>query len=185
MLGIVFSEFIEMVEEKFSEDTADQLLEVAEKSFASEGVYTAVGNYDHVEMLTLVGELAELTKMPVPDLVHAYGKHLFGRFNALYPIFFENINDSLEFLEGIESHIHTEVRKLYPEAELPEFVCRRPGENVLVMNYQSGRPLAMLAHGLIDGCIYHFQENVSVVRKDLPGEAFTAAQFTLTKNLSN
>lgn len=181
MLGIVFSEFIEMVEDGFSEDIADKLIDLAEAKFESKGLYTSVGNYDHDEMLTLVGELANLTKLAVPDLVHAYGKHLFGRFNALYPVFFENIHDSLEFLEGIESHIHTEVRKLYPSAELPEFVCERPSDTTLIMQYKSTRPLAMLAHGLIDGCIAHFEESVTVAREDLPGEAFTQANFTLTK----
>ena len=47
MKGVVFTEFIEMVEDKFSADIADQIIEEAD--LPSGGVYTSVGTYDHAE----------------------------------------------------------------------------------------------------------------------------------------
>ncbi len=52
MKGIVFTEFLEMVEEKFSPELADRIVEEAE--LPSGGVYTTVGTYNHGEMIKLV-----------------------------------------------------------------------------------------------------------------------------------
>ena len=52
MKGVVFTEFLEMVEDRFSPEMADRIIEGAE--LASGGVYTTVGTYDHGEMIQLV-----------------------------------------------------------------------------------------------------------------------------------
>ncbi len=181
MLGIVFSEFIEMVETEFSEDVADQMIEGVESDLESGGSYTAVGKYDHAEMLTLVTKLSQITEVPVPKLVEAYGKHLFGRFHARYPAFFEGIDNSFDFLEGIEDRIHTEVRKLYPESELPGFELPESEASEMIMDYSSSRPFAPLAYGLIQGCIEYFGEDVSVDWQDLSEGEGTKARFVLRK----
>mgnify|MGYP001824077998 FL=1 len=149
MLGMVFTEFLDMVEDRFPPEVSDRLISLAEEQFKSGGIYTSVGNYDHTEMLLLVKQLSEATGIPAVDLVEVYGEHLFSRFLSRYPAFFEEIGNSFQFLEGIEAHIHKEVRMLYPEANLPTFDCFRDGEDVLIMEYASARPFAHLAHGLI------------------------------------
>ena len=179
MLGIVFTEFTEMVEEKFSVNLLDELITATEARLASRGVYTAVGNYDHAEILELVAELSRLTDVPVPDLVRTYGKHLFGRFYHRYPGFFEDVADSMSFLFRVESHIHREVRKLYDSAELPSFDCEKTSDNTMVMTYRSSRPFAFLALGLIEGCAEHFGECLEIDFKDLSHGQMTHAQFDI------
>jgi hypothetical protein len=173
MKGIVFSEFLEMVEEVFSLEIADQMLTDVEAELASGGAYTSVGIYDHAELVTLVVRLSEIVDIPVPDLVQAYGKHLFGRFNDLYPIFFENVSCTFDFLDSIENHIHIEVRKLYPNAELPTFETTIKTDSRMTMIYRSSRSFADLAAGLIDGAIHHFNENIEVSRASLGAELGT------------
>ena len=168
MKGMVFTEFLEMVESKFSADMVDDIIE--DSDLPSGGAYTAVGTYDHAELVTMVGALAQRSGLPVPALVHAFGLHLFGRFHALYPKFFEGTSNALDFLEGIETVIHTEVRKLYPDAQLPQFDCARSASG-LDMVYPSPRHFGDLAAGLIDGAVAHFGDAVSVTRRDLPDGA--------------
>ncbi|MGB1109629.1 MAG: heme NO-binding domain-containing protein, partial [Gammaproteobacteria bacterium] len=110
MKGIVFSELVEMVEEVFSPEIADKIIESSH--LPSGGAYTSVGTYDHEEILTLVSQLSEETGMPIDELVKTFGGHLFSRFVTLYPSFFEGVSSSFEFLETIEEHVHVEVRKL-------------------------------------------------------------------------
>ncbi|MEL7340130.1 MAG: heme NO-binding domain-containing protein, partial [Bacteroidota bacterium] len=55
MKGIVFTEFLEMVEDTFGFETADNIVSQAE--LPSGGVYTAVGTYPALEMVSLVGKL--------------------------------------------------------------------------------------------------------------------------------
>ena len=181
MLGIVFSEFIEMVEDKFSADTVDQLTDFAEENFDSEGAYTTIGDYDHNEMLILVSELSKVSGISIQDLIYTYGVQLFKKFHLNYPEFFEGIDNSLLFLSGVETRIHTEVRKLYPNSELPEFDCEFIDGSTLVMLYSSARPFASLAHGLIIGCIEHFNDKVDLQRIDLSADKMTKAKFTLTR----
>ena len=175
MLGVVFSEFLEMVEERFSLDMVDEILESS--GIASGGSYTAVGNYDHRELLKLVEALSEKTGIAVGDLVAAYGRHLFGHFVDRYPSFFAGVDSSIDFLETIENHIHVEVKKLYPEAELPTFEYRRLDDGSFVMVYRSRRPFADLAQGLIEGCIEYYNDPYKVERTVLEDGA---VQFRLT-----
>ncbi|MCP4964259.1 MAG: hypothetical protein GY926_03390 [bacterium] len=67
MKGVVFTEFVEMVEEKFSPEIAERIIESSD--LPSQGIYTAVGTYGHTEMLQLVTRLSEETGIEVPDLV--------------------------------------------------------------------------------------------------------------------
>lgn len=180
MKGIVFTEFLEMVEETFSFEVADRILEASD--LASGGVYTAVGSYDHAEMVQLVTHLSQETDMAVPDLVRAFGKHLFGQFEKRYPQFFEGIDSAFDFLQRVESYIHFEVRKLYPDAELPRFECDASQPGCLVMVYHSNRPFADLAEGLIMGCIAHYGEDIDLQSQDLSDGQRQHVRFSLTKH---
>lgn len=179
MKGIVFSEFIDMVEEKFGPEIVDQIIE--ESHLKSEGAYTSVGTYDHVELLELVAHLSEETSIEVADLVQTFGNHLFGQFTRYYSHFFEGVPDSFAFLETIEEHVHMEVQKLYPDAELPTFATEIINHDTLIMTYNSSRPFAQLAYGLIQGCVEHFQENISIEMEDLSGGIGNQARFTLQR----
>lgn len=170
MKGIVFTEFIEMVEQKFSRETADRMLD--ECDLASGGAYTSVGTYDHGEMVIMVVKLSELSGLTVPVLIKAFGYHLFQRFVLLYPGFFVGISSAMDFLARIEDFIHAEVKKLYPDAELPRFDVTRTEDGALELTYHSERHLGDLAEGLIESCIHHFGAPLTVTREDLdqPGQ---------------
>jgi Haem-NO-binding len=179
MKGIVFTEFLEMVEGKFSPELADRIIEQAE--LASGGVYTTVGTYDHVEMIRLVTCLSKETGVSTTDLMRFFGEYMFGRFFVLYPKYFEGIDSSFGFLAKIEDYIHVEVRKLYPEAELPTFGCDTSQLGSLRLTYRSTRPFAPLAEGLIRGCLAHFGEAADIEIEDLSAGAGTAARFVITQ----
>lgn len=177
MLGVVFTEFMEMVEDKFSMDVADTILEKSE--VADGGAFTAVGNYSHEDMVKLVVALSEEVDIPVPDLVMTFGTHLFGRFGALYPVFFEGVETSFDFLDSVEDRIHVEVRKLYPDAQLPSFDTQRLDPNTLEMIYTSDRPFADLAHGLIAGCGPYFNERLTIDRQKIDDRS---VRFLITRH---
>ena len=181
MKGIIFTEFIEMVEDRFSLEMAEDLFDACQ--LESGGEYTTVGTYDYRELLALVTELGRRTDMPVPDLVHAYGKHLFGRFGQLFPQMFIGANDPLLFLQSVDQYIHMEVRKLYHDAEFPRFNCFRPNNDEMVMDYRSARPFQDVAQGLIEGCLEHFQCEGDVQRQELEDEngGFTRFHIRITQ----
>ena len=178
MKGIVFTEFLEMVEQVHGYRLVDALL--TENELPSGGVYTAIGTYEHQEIVTLVMSLSEKTKTPVPALLHAFGKYLFGTFEKGYPGFFKAAPDAFSFLESIENHIHVEVKKLYPDAQLPRFKTRRLNDKVLEMIYYSDRSMADFALGLIEKTFEHYAEVVNIIKEDLV-ENGSEVKFILTK----
>lgn len=179
MKGMVFTEFLDMVEDRFGLEHADAVIEAGGGDHG--GSYTAVGNYDYMEMVRMVVALSERSGVSVEVLLHAFGEHLFGVFQSKYGQFFAGTQSAIDFLASIEDTIHVEVRKLYPDAELPSFSYPERSDTRLVMEYRSSRPLAHFAHGLVDGCIAHFGDPVTVTMQDLSDGAGTHARFTLER----
>lgn len=177
MKGIVFTEFLEWAEKRFSPELVDRTIQHAD--LPGGGAYTSVGTYDHHELLKLVGCMGKLAEVSPPDLLREFGTHLFKRFYENYPRFFNGVQNTFDFLENVDSYIHVEVRKLYPDAELPRFVRRRRTDGGLEMEYHSERQLADLAEGLMIGCAGHFGETLDVVRHDEPGQRGFRTQFVL------
>lgn len=164
MKGIVFTEFLEMVEERYDLAMVDQLL--SEAKLASGGVYTAVGTYDHREMVQLLQLLSQKTSIPIGELLKTFGEYLFPHFAKNYPQFFRGLNKTSEFLERLDGYIHVEVKKLYPDAELPSFSFEIQGEHMRMI-YESPRCMSELAVGLIKGCMDHFGEKFEIRKTDL------------------
>ncbi|QHV96513.1 heme NO-binding domain-containing protein [Spirosoma endbachense] len=165
MKGIVFTEFLEMIEEKFDYKLVDQLL--TESDLPSGGTYTTIGTYDHLEMVTLVSKLSEHTHIPVPDLLRSYGRYMFITFTKSYRPFVDRSDSAFSLLNSIQHYIHVEVKKIYPDAELPHFTVEQPTENHLRMYYESERKLSDFAYGLIDGCLAYFGEKATITKTNL------------------
>lgn len=159
MKGIVFTEFLELVENEFGLNVLDSIIEKSDLN--SGGVYTSVGTYPHGEMVQLVTNLSNEIDTPVDQLLFLYGKHFFTVLVSSYPAFFKSQDSLFSFLESIENYIHPEVLKLYPDAELPRFQTKRDGSK-LIMRYFSSRKMADFAHGLMVSSVEHFNEDVSI-----------------------
>jgi hypothetical protein len=178
MKGIVFTEFLEMVEEGFGYEMVDKIL--LESDLPSKGIYSAVGTYSHHEMVTLVVSLHKYTEVPMSELLAAFGEYLFNSLIKSYGHIFHDVNDAFGMLSTIESYIHVQVRKLYPDAELPTFSIEKPNDKQLIMYYTSERSMGDLAVGLINGCLKHFNEQADI-SKEVLNESGSEVKFVITK----
>ncbi len=169
MKGIIFTEFLVMVEKKFGLDTVDDIIEKSE--VPNQGAYTSVGTYSHNEMNALVKALSEKTGIPNSDLLIVFGEYLFQVLAVSYPQFISKTNSVLEFLASIETYIHIEVKKLYPDAELPSFDSKKNEDGSLELIYTSERHYGDLAEGLIIGAIAHYGEGKLLKRETLPNKS--------------
>lgn len=179
MKGIIFTEFLEMVDLVFGAEVSDQI--ITEADLPSGGAYTSVGTYDFSEMVSLVSLLAEKTGFGVPELLRRYGEYLFARFAEHYPHFFENVDGALDFLRGVDSYIHVEVRKLYPDAQLPSFAFEEKSPDEVRLVYRSRRALSDVAEGLIKGCCVYFKEDFLLEKKDLSNGEGTVVEFLMKR----
>lgn len=178
MKGVVFAEFLEMVEARFTLSAVDRVL--AEVNPPSGGQYTSVGTYPSGELVALLIEVSKQTGIAPKTLLAEFGAHLFGRFVETQPAFFAAAPDAFALLKSVEGHIHVEVRKLYPDAELPSLVCSDDGPGRLILTYRSPRRLADLAEGLIHACAKHYGEPLAIERDDLSGGKGEVVRFTLS-----
>ncbi|MGI9024223.1 MAG: heme NO-binding domain-containing protein [Burkholderiaceae bacterium] len=135
------------------------------------------GTYDHAEMVALCNALAEHTGESATDLIESFGVQLSGAFARGYPEFFGRCSHLFDFLESIEGHIHVEVRKLYPDAELPTFTIHERSASRLVMDYRSTRRLGTLAEGLIAGSAQRFGVEARVRSEPLDDGDGQAVRF--------
>lgn len=179
MKGIVFTEFFDMVSHVFDDNMVDNIIDDCD--LETGGAYTAVGTYPHTDLLQLVSALSKRSDISVRDLVNKYGYHLFFRFHEIMPVFFEKPNNAFEFLESVHDTIHVEVKKLYPDAALPSFKTKRADDQTLVMIYESQCPFADFAHGLMQGCIEFYKENITIESEDKNTDEMFSRVFTLQK----
>ncbi|WP_405205087.1 heme NO-binding domain-containing protein [Aquimarina sp. LLG6339-5] len=176
MKGIVFTEFLQLVEDKFGLEMVDRIIE--ESNLPSNGVYTAIGTYEFSEMLSLITNLSKNTDIKADDLLLTYGEHLFSALISNYPQLVERYTDPLDMLESIENHIHVEVRKIYPNAELPSFQVLERTPDSLSMIYKSSRAMYSLGLGLMNKTFEHFNKR-AVISYDKLKEDGTEVKFMI------
>lgn len=179
MKGIIFTEFLEMVEEKFGLEVVDTIIEAS--SLSSEGIYTSVGTYDFNEMVSLISTLSKEVDIEMGTLIYTFGLYLFGSLGKAHPEVIENFTNPIGLLYAIEDHIHVHVQKLYPEAELPTFKILEKTDTSISMIYASSRGLYRLAHGLIEKCFEHYNSTATVSYELLKADG-TEVKFDIVQN---
>ena len=177
MKGIIFTEFLEMVEQRYSPQVLERMIAAAR--LPSGAAYTAVGTYDHGEMWSLVIELSKMVDVSVPDLFKSYGEHLFGRLAVVYPKLIGAVGSTFDLLQNLDNVMHREVRRLYPDAELPRFEVIERTPTRMVVVYSSKRHFADLAEGLLRASSRHFGQAMMLARENLADSDGSRVRFTL------
>jgi hypothetical protein len=183
MMGIIFTEFLELVEDKFNYGVVDQLLN--ECDLDSGGIYTSVGTYDHEELVDMVIKLSDISNTPTNELMKIFGQYLFPRLIEAHGELVKDINDSLTLISRVDNYVHVEVLKLYPNADLPSFQANRISENELQLNYSSKKPLASFAEGMMYGCAEYFDEHFEIKRSNGVNDSETNVHFQIIRHISN
>ena len=93
------------------------------------------------------------------------------------------VTDTFSLLARVHHPIHSTVTSLHANAEVPHIDFIQESSQRVQLIYRSPRPLADIAHGLIDGAIAHFEESIGVERSDMATDGVRSGTtcFTLTK----
>lgn len=179
MKGIIFTEFMDLVEDKFGLEVLDQVLEQA----GDEGIYTSVGSYDHRDLVKLIIKLSQITELPAETLQEVFGQSVFNNLYATLPksASLGECKNSFQFVRLVEDYIHIEVKKLYPDANPPKFEFISESETELVFDYKSARCMSYVCLGLVKGCAEHFNEKLEINMADKSNDnSHVRFQLTLT-----
>ena len=177
MKGLVFTTFYDFIETNFGPDRLDQV--IAKSAVPNHGAYTSVGTYPFDEMVALVTAAVQLSGQTMPQLMEQFGEHCFVSWVSYLPAAFQD-KDLFDVLASIDDFHETEVRTLYPDAELPSFKVAGRTERHLTLDYHSCKPLADLAVGVIRGASKHMRNPVDISHAPAtgPGGAFVRFQIS-------
>jgi pimeloyl-ACP methyl ester carboxylesterase len=175
--GVIITKFLEFVEEQYSADLVDDLLDGTDLPYG--GVYTSVGTYSAGEMTALLDALSVRTGLSVRAVLLTYGAFVFSRLAASFPELVDRDAGMFAFLTTIPAIHHDEVVKIYPDAQLPSFEVAQDGD-VVTIRYSSPRRLADFAEGLLAGVCSYFDEAARIERRDVEADG-SVVQFTLTR----
>jgi hypothetical protein len=160
MKGIMFNLLEEVVVQDRGEEAWDGILEAA----GVDGAYTSLGSYPDAELLSLLAAASPARESPGSGL-RWFGRAAMPLLARRYPVFFSEHRTTRPFLLTLNNIIHTEVRKIYPGSDVPDFdFDRLSPDDQLVLGYHSKRRLCGLAEGLIEGAADHFSEGVSIAQ---------------------
>jgi len=162
MRGIVFTEYLDFAQGLASDEVVDSI--ITELGTEITGAYTAVGNYSFSEFAAIHVKLADHLSIDADELARRFGYLLLSRFKEIFPLYFEGVTSGLDFLEKVGSHIHGEVRKLYPDASPPNISLRNRGNKTCELVYQSHRPLSAVARGLTEACFDEFGDPYQITK---------------------
>ena len=178
MKGIVFTEFLELVEERYGLEVVDKI--IYQSKLDSQGIYTSIGTYSFSEMLQLLENLRDHTGISIDNLLLIYGEYFFSVIETSYKDLLSAYNDPIEMLSSIEHHIHIEVRKIYQDAELPTFLVIEKTNNSLIMIYKSSRSMHHFGLGLMNKTFEYFNSKASILLEKIKEDG-TEVRFIIEK----
>ncbi len=165
MRGVIFTEMIEFVEDALGFEVADKMIEKAHLD--NHGAFSQGGNYPFDQMVKMLTALSEITKKEPNELLYIFGRHLFSILVKLYGKDIKSAGNALDFIDSVEDYVHVEVKKLYPDADLPTFKTIEKSDDILILHYKSEKKLEAFAHGLIEACGEYFNEPFNVEYKTI------------------
>lgn len=177
MKGLVFTTFYSHCEESYGSHLLDDIIEDAQ--LPNKGAYTSVGTYPFEEMVSLITALVRRTGKDLCAVLEEFGQACFAKWVEYVPAHFEN-KSLFDVLEGIDDFHEHEVRKLYPDAELPSFKVESRNDRTLILRYYSCKPLADLAVGVIKGAAYHLGETVEVRHRPVTDNGGAYVRFDIS-----
>ena len=160
MKGMVLTVYLDFAEQRVGTTALDQAL--VNCTLSNNGAYTSVGNYTHTDLLLLNSTIAKIVDNSKADLLKEFGRFLFAKLADGHQEMMADFHTLEALLLNLENVIHRDVRKLYPGANPPVFSITEhiPGESLL-LHYNSKRPLAHMAWGLLEKAIEHFGHPLS------------------------
>jgi hypothetical protein len=156
--GIVFNLLERVVTDAYGEQTWDDVLEKAGVG----GAYTSLGSYPDEELLRCVEAGARELGEDPRFFLRWFARKAFPMLAETNPQFLEGHADTRSFLLTLNDVIHPEVRKIYPDAVVPEFDFDASVAGRLDVGYRSPRRMCAFAEGLIEGAARHFGDEVRI-----------------------
>ncbi len=149
MKGTIFKLFEDFVTESYGPDAYDDLLTATE--LVTSDPFVGPGTYPAGDLVALLGTASGHVGRSVDELLTAFGRFALPTLMRSVTGLIAHIDHPRDFLLELESVIHTEVRKLDPEADPARFTVEATDVGTLLLGYRSPLGLFPLVEGFLDG----------------------------------
>lgn len=160
MKGVLFNALFQMVEQQMGDAVLEHMIEGAQLSHM--GSYTSGGNYPDSELEVLLEQLHRQTGISSAKLLQELGKFHWHYLQKAYPNYFDAVSDAFTLLGLVETYLHTEAKKMYPDANLPVCQVEAHTSEKIILLYESSRPMSDMLAGIIEAVLDHYQEKARV-----------------------
>lgn len=158
MKGMIFNLFEKFVSENFGQEAYEDIQKNAK--LITKEPFVGPGKYPDEDFMELVRVACEKFKINPFDAQKTLGEYCFPELVKLTPHLAGQYKNTRDFLIAVDRIIHVEVKKLYPDSELPEFDYENSQKDTLLIKYTSKKKLCFFMEGLIHGCAKYFSETV-------------------------
>ena len=177
MKGIIFSLLEDFVCDNWGDEKFEEILSLC--PLKTKEPFVGPKTYPDSDLMTIAEKTAEMLGITLDEALKAFGCYAFPKLAKRYPIFLEDVTSARNFLMSVNSVIHVEVRKLYPNATPPEFSYQDLSGNHLIMSYSSKRGLCSLVEGFIDGVSSHFDTPINTEQTSCTKRGDACCEFDL------
>ncbi|MEM7338696.1 MAG: heme NO-binding domain-containing protein [Actinomycetota bacterium] len=158
MKGSIFKLLEHYADTTWGPDSFEDLLDDTELETTEP--FVGPGDYPAGDLVALVTTACRTHEVELADLLRGFGRHAFPMLAESVPTLLEGLDTPRQFLTNLESVIHTEVRKLDPQANPARFSIPNPADDVIHLHYESDLGLFPLVEGFLDGIAAWFGEAV-------------------------
>ena len=156
MKGEIFRIFESFIIERWSESVFEKIYANSKEELTTKVPFVGPGTYPDQDFFTLVRHALPQLGVDGQSAVRAFGRFLFPQLLKRLPPTLVTATHPRDLLKSLDSVVHVEVRKIYPDATPPRFSYVEPSDNRLMLRYQSKRRLYDLVDGLLDALGAHF-----------------------------
>lgn len=149
MKGAIFNAFEQFVVDNHGEEAYEDIYDATELETTEP--FVGPGTYPATDLLALVTTTIGVLGISLDDALRAFGRHAFPALAQSVSSLMDGLDDSHSFLLNLESLIHTEVRKLDPDASPARFTVVEDTPEAIVLRYESPYGLFALVEGFFDG----------------------------------
>lgn len=178
MKGVVFVELLELLDDRFSMEFTEKVIEVAR--VPSAGAYNALGQFDHRELLALMEAYESCSHDNPTPIYRELGQRLVTRCITEFPTLFRTDSCLSDTLGHMESLMHMDDLLVDQSSELPEIKLEQVTERQLVLDYFYDPRLADFTIGLIHGCAEYHKLESNVHCLPMNHEGIQATRFLIS-----
>ena len=179
MKGIIFNLLEQFINDRFGEDTYEEIVAACSPLSGDPYAMVSPGSYPDSDFMTLLGQAARTTGMDQASLLQAMGRHSLPLLAQRYPHFFSAYDHPRDFLKTTSLIHQVEVKKLYRDAEVPRFTIEDQADGMTV-TYHSSRRLCHFVAGLLTGLSDFYRVPMAVQQVECILEGGGACTFALS-----